>query len=109
MTEPAPADDRLGRLIRKPNTISDTGRRYSSFVRSLRVLLPLLALAVLVLAVIWPRLDWSSGLKVEGLPNSLDQVNSQEIRMIATRVVGTMRKAGPSRSVLRKPSSWMVC
>ena len=95
MTPPAPADDRLERLVRSPNSASRGGRGYSSFVRSLRLVLPLSAGALLLLAIIWPQLDWQHNLDVSGLPSSIDEVESQEIRMVAARLVGTDEEGRP--------------
>lgn len=95
MTSPTPADERLDRLIRQPRCRTGSSSRYSSLVRSLRVLLPLSAGALLLLAVIWPRLDFEDALGVSGLPASLDDVNSTEVRMIAARVVGTDEEGRP--------------
>ncbi len=97
MNAPISADDRLGRLVRRPRPVrSRRGRgRYSSLVRSLRILLPLLALALLLLALIWPQFDWRSGLDVSNLPSSLEEVESQELRMISARLVGTDEEGRP--------------
>lgn len=120
MTSPRPADERLDRLVRQPRSRTRGGSRYSSLVRSLRVLLPLSAGALLLLAVIWPQLDLESALDVGGLPQSIEDVNSTEIRMIAARVVGTDEEGRPftlraeeaqqldgvlNRVVLRKPQA----
>lgn len=120
MTSPTPADERLDRLVRDPRPRKRGGSRYSSLVRSLRVLLPLSAGALLLLAVIWPRLEFEGAFDVSGLPASLDDVNATEIRMIAARVVGTDEEGRPftlraeeaeqvdgllNRILLRKPEA----
>lgn len=92
---PAPASERLGRLVRKPQSGYRGGRGYSSFVRSLRLLLPLSALALLLLALIWPQFDWQRSLDIKGLPASINEVESQEIRMVAARLVGTDEEGRP--------------
>lgn len=64
-----------------------SARRYSSFVRSMRVALPSLALMTLGVVLIWPGLQS----RVGGLTVSfahVDQVNS-ELRMLAPRLTGT--------------------
>lgn len=92
---PTPAIERLGRLVRNPKSGSRGGRGYSSFVRSLRLLLPLSALALLLLAFIWPQFDWHHSLELKGLPASINDVDSQEIRMVAARLVGTDEEGRP--------------
>jgi lipopolysaccharide export system protein LptC len=120
VTSPRPADERLDRLVRQPRSRTRGGSRYSSLVRSLRVLLPLSAGALLLLAIIWPQLEFENALDVGGLPQSIDDINSAEIRMIAARVVGTDEEGRPftlraeeaqqldgvlNRVVLRKPQA----
>lgn len=95
MTNPAPVNERLDRLIRQQQPRRHGGHRYSSFVRSLRVVLPLSAVALLVLAVVWPQFEFGENLEISGLPTSLDDVSSQEIRMVAARVVGTDEEGRP--------------
>lgn len=95
MNTPFLADDRLGRLVRRPRPISSGGGRYSSLVRSLRILLPLSAMALLLLAVIWPQFDWRGSLGVGDLPSSIKDVESQELRMISARLVGTDDEGRP--------------
>ena len=95
MTNPAPVNERLDRLVRQQQPRRHGGRRYSSLVRSLRVVLPLSALALLILAVVWPQFEFGENLTISGLPTSLDDVTSQEIRMVAARVVGTDEEGRP--------------
>lgn len=95
MTTPASSGNRLDRVIRQRTARLSGGRRYSSLVRSLRLVLPLAALALLLLAVVWPQVEFRGGLGVDGLPDSLDEVNSSEIRMIAARVVGMDEEGRP--------------
>ena len=95
MTTPGPVDDRLGRLVRSPKVRRRSGRGYSSIVRSLRLVLPLLAGALLLLTVIWPQFEWQGTFDTTGLPASINEVESQEIRMVAARLVGTDEEGRP--------------
>ncbi len=95
MTSPTPAGDKFARLVRSPGSGARSGRGYSSFVRSLRLVLPLTTGALLLLAVIWPQFDWHHSFDVSGLPKSIDDVESQEIRMFAACLVGTDEEGRP--------------
>jgi lipopolysaccharide export system protein LptC len=65
------------------------GLGYSRLVRSLRLLLPLLACALLALAVIWPQLDWRQIVVADDSDVKIDINDAQELRMRNARLVGT--------------------
>jgi lipopolysaccharide export system protein LptC len=94
MTAPLPTESRLDRLVGGPRNAGG-GHRYSNMVRSLRLLLPLLAGALLLLAVIWPQLDWKGGLDQGDLPRSLQDLGRQDVTMVAARLVGTDGEGRP--------------
>lgn len=95
MTASTADQHRLGRLVRTPGRQGGGGRRYSNLVRSLRLVLPLLAGGLLLLAIIWPQFDLGQSLDTSELQVSLKDINSQEIRMRAARLVGTDKEGRP--------------
>jgi len=65
------------------------GLGYSRFVRSLRLLLPLLACALLAMAIIWPQLDLRKIVIADDADVKIDINDAQELRMRNARLVGT--------------------
>jgi lipopolysaccharide export system protein LptC len=91
----ATSADRLGRLARAPLPVRRHGRQYSRLVRYLRLLLPLFAGALLLLAVIWPKLDFKNAIDSSSLQVSLNDVASQEVSMRSARLIGTDEEGRP--------------
>jgi lipopolysaccharide export system protein LptC len=89
------ASDRLDRLVRAPKDASGSGFAYSTMVRSLRLLLPLMALALLLVALLWPQLNWRQTLNTEDIPLAITALETQEIRMRTARLVGSDNEGRP--------------
>jgi lipopolysaccharide export system protein LptC len=70
-----------------------SARRYTGFVRSMRIALPTLALLTLGLIVIWPGLQSRVGGVQLSFAN-IESVNS-ELRMMAPRLTGTDKQNRP--------------
>ncbi|MCB9930674.1 MAG: LPS export ABC transporter periplasmic protein LptC [Alphaproteobacteria bacterium] len=71
------------------------GRGYSRLVRSLRLLLPLLAAGLLVLAVLWPSLDLRHAVLPDADSLKLDVNDAREVRMRTARLVGEDEQGQP--------------
>ncbi len=95
MTALADSNARRERLFQARGDGSDGGQGYSRLVRSLRLLLPLLAAALLVLTVLWPSIDWRKGVIPDDAELALNPNDAQEIRMRTARLVGTDEAGRP--------------
>jgi len=58
-------------------------------------MLPLLAASLLLLALIWPQIDWRGSYTEESLPQSFSDVELRDIRMVRARLVGTDEQGRP--------------
>jgi lipopolysaccharide export system protein LptC len=76
-------------------TARSHGLGYSRFVRSLRLVLPLLAGALLVLAMIWPQLDWRKVVVADDAEIKIDVEDAQQLRMRNAKLVGTDEQNQP--------------
>jgi len=89
MTATADSNARRDRLFQTRSGGSGSGRGYSRLVRSLRLLLPLLAAGILFFTMLFPTIDW----RQSGLPDQddlkLDPRDANQIRMRTARLVGT--------------------
>jgi lipopolysaccharide export system protein LptC len=95
MTAFTDSNARRDRLFQARGDGSDDGRGYSRLVRSLRLLLPLLAAALLVLAVLWPSIDLRKGVVPDESDLAVNPNDAQDIRMRAARLVGTDEAGRP--------------
>ena len=73
--------------------------RYSNLVRSLRVLLPLTAAALILIALMWPHMKLDAAFSSEDIPFSLEYLQNQELRMVSAKLVGTDENGRPFRMV----------
>lgn len=76
-------------------TARGEGRGYSRLVRSLRLILPLLAAGLLVLAMLWPSIDWRQASLPDNVKLELDPNDAKQIRMRAARLVGMDAEGRP--------------
>jgi lipopolysaccharide export system protein LptC len=65
-----------------------SGRGYSRVVRSLRLILPLLAAGLLVLAMLWPSFEWRPKALVNPSGLQLDANDARQVRMRTAHLVG---------------------
>ena len=89
MTTATESSARRERLFEVPHKGRKGGRGYSRLVRSLRLVLPLLAAALLVLAIIWPSIDWWRAVVPDDLDNSVDLRDAQQLQMRNAKLVGS--------------------
>ncbi len=87
MTSIVDNDARRERLF-QTRAAKGPGHGYSRLVRSLRLLLPLLAGALLVLAMIWPQLDWRNVVLSDDPETKIDIHDAQQLRMRNAKLVG---------------------
>jgi lipopolysaccharide export system protein LptC len=87
MTSAIGNDARRERLF-QVRSARGAGHGYSRLVRSLRLLLPLLAAGLLVLAMIWPQLDWRSVVLSDDVDTTIDINDAQQLRMRNAKLVG---------------------
>ena len=95
MTSAADSSARRERLFQARDTAGRGGRGYSRFVRSLRLALPLLAGALLILTTIWPNVDWWNAIVPDGLNVTIDPRDAQQLRMDNARLVGSDENGQP--------------
>lgn len=95
MTAVTESEARRERLFETRGVYQSGWPGYSRLVRSLRLILPLLAAALLVLAMIWPSLDWKSVIVGDDLDISVDPRDVQELRMRSARLVGADETGQP--------------
>jgi len=89
MTAVADVNARRDRIFRESRDYARAGGRgYSRMVRSLRLILPLLAGGVLALAILWPLFQNDSATFPGVSDLKLDAADAREVRMRSPRLVG---------------------
>lgn len=89
MTAGTDSSARRDRLFQSRKSGSGDGRGYSRLVRSLRLLLPLLAAGILVFTMLFPTIDWRQAALPDKADLNLDPRDAYQIRMRTARLVGT--------------------
>lgn len=95
MTAIADSDARRQRLFQMRDGAPGNGRGYSRLVRSLRLLLPLLAAGILVFTILFPSIDWRESVVPEGVDFEFSPRDAQQISMRTARLVGTDEAGRP--------------